>query len=190
MAVTLTQTANPSGTASSSGITSYTVDIGTPTGDRTLWIAATSGTTTVAGQPTALTVDFGSGPVSATKATTGPTLGDMSAEVFYIAAPTASSTSTSATVSVTWSGAVLGTGNQIAVYKATGASTTPQAAGGNTSTDMDASTPLTSGSLSVNPGGIIFITAAGSADTSTHTVGGATADINADNGHVSFCNGY
>ena len=47
---------------------------------------------------------------------------------------------------------------------------------------MDASTPLTSGTLNFCFRQSAFCDVGGAADTSTHTVTGATADLNADAG--------
>ena len=91
-----------------------------------------------------------------------------------------------ATVAVTFSGLATATENEIAVYKLTGASTTLNTQGNNTSTDMDASTPLTSGTQNVTAGNLLFVVAGGAADTSTHTVTNATADLNADAGDFRF----
>lgn len=171
MAVAITRTADPAGVASSGGVTSYTSQsIGTAAVGRYVYVLVTAGT---ASDPTACTI----GGVSATAGTLA-SFGSMRARLFSLRVDTG----TTADIAVTWSSAVTSTQNHITVVSVTGHDATKDAGGTNTSTDMDASAPLTTGSKTIASGGGFLGVAACAVDTVGKTWANATEDLDEDAG--------
>ena len=153
MAVTFTKTATLATSAvDTTFVASGTVDVGTIAGDRTIWIAV-GGEPGTPATPTSVTL----GGIAATAASSYSQQGSCTTRLFYIPFPTATSSSTTATLAVTWTGVVAAASNTVSVYKATGASTTPVTAGNFASTDMDATNPLVTASLGVTSGNLLFV---------------------------------
>lgn len=181
MAVTITQTANPNGVAASSTIATYTdISIGEAASNRI--IAVVVGTELANSTPSVCTIDSGGGAVSMTAGTTG-TFGNMFARIFYLLVPTG----TTATIAVKFSNVSPGaTANHIAVYRILDALTTLSAEGGDGSTDMDASDPLTTNGVTIAEGGGFIAVAAGATDNKTKTWANATEDLDIDAGTFQF----
>lgn len=178
-AAVINQTANPAGVAAVSTVATYAgVSIGAEAADRI--VAVVVGTELSASTPSAATIDYGSGDVAMTAGTTG-NQGIMYARIFYLAVPTG----TTATIKVTFSSVSPGsTANHIAVYSITGASGT--FSNGDASTDMDATDPLTTGSITIPTNGGFIAISAGATDTVAKTWANATETIDDDVGTFRF----
>lgn len=177
MAVAITQTANPAGVATSSSVATYSgVSTGTASADRVIVVAMGKEVAGVVIQ--SATIDGN----AMTFHTGSSTFGSVSAAVCWRAWPTG----TTADIAVTFNGAAADTENHIAVYAITGAKFPPKSSGGNTSTDMDASTPLTTGSITIPTNGGFIACAVGATDTVAKTWANATVDIEADAGVFRF----
>ncbi len=175
MAVAITQTANPAGAGSTANIVTHTAAaIGTASLDRIVVVAIGKEVVTVT--PTAVTI----GGVTAALIN-GNTFGSMGAWLYFAPVPTG----TTADILVTWSGAVTNIQNHIAVYAITDAAG-PPSSGSSTSTDMDATSPLTTGSTTIPASGGMLAVAVGAADTVTKTWANLTEDITADAGDFRF----
>src|SRR5678816_1587429 len=90
-------------------------------------------------------------------------------------------TGTTATIAVTWTGAANILETQITVYEVTGASYFSASHGNATSTDMDASSPL-SLAIVVPSNGAALAVAAGATDTAGKTWANITEDRDDDVG--------
>lgn len=176
MAVAITQTANPAGVATSSGVATYSgVSIGTESPDRV--IVVTIGKEEATGfTPSSVTIDG-----QLMRFQNGTTFGNMGAWIYWRPWPTG----TTADIAVDWGGVVAGTANHIAVYAVTDAAF-PCGSGTNTSTDMDATAPLTTGSLTIPTNGGLLAVAVGAADGTQKTWANAGEDIDADAGDFRF----
>lgn len=98
-----------------------------------------------------ITIDDGSGSgVRSMTLIGGTTFGNVGAWMYRASVDDASST---ATFVLNWSGAVSATNSQIAVYALSDAAAPQSYSGTNTSTDMDATVPLTTGSTVIATGG-------------------------------------
>lgn len=181
MAVAISQTANPAGVSASGNISTYSsVAIGTASTDRI--IAVVVGTELASSTPSACTIDSGGGDVAMTAGTTG-NFGAMFARIFYLNVKTG----TTATIKVTYSSTnPLNTENHIAVYAVTGAYTILSAEGGDGSSDMDVTDPLTTGSTTIPTSGGMIAIAAGASDTDAKAWSNLTEDIDADAGTFRF----
>jgi hypothetical protein len=112
------------------------------------------------------------------------------ARLFWLPVPTG----TTATFAITWSGATAVATTHYATYdvKAAGlsAALAPSVQNVNTSTDMDVTTPLTTGSQTIATGGAFLAVAVGAATTtktwSQSTGSGIAADINTTTTNFGF----
>lgn len=179
MAVSITQTANPAGVAASSNVATYSSQsIGTEADDRIILVCV--GTELTGSTPSSCTIDFGSGDTAMTSATLG-TLGALRTQIFRLHVPTG----TTATIKVTYSSTNPNTAqNHIAIYSVTGANVV--SVGADTSADMDASDPLTTGSTTIPTGGGMLALVASLVDTDAKTWSNLTEDIDEDAGNFRF----
>src|SRR5512139_342564 len=178
MAVAIVQTADVAGVLAVSNICTYTnVAIGTASVDRIVVVCCGIESASI---PQSATIGG-----AAMSATPNGNFGSMSSMLFYKAVPAG----TTATIAITFSGAVAAAENHITVYAVTGAAVTPLVVGaGNGSTDMDSSAALTTGALTVPTGGGIIACAVGATNTTTMTwSANVAADINASHlGNYTF----
>jgi hypothetical protein len=180
VAVDITQTANPAGVTAVSSVTTYSAaSTGTAAPDRTIVVLIGKEVATVTAS--SATINDGSGVKSMTSIG-GTTFGNMGAWIYRAFCPTG----TSADIAITWSGAITNVQNHIAVYAITDAVTPPSFNGTNTSTDMDATAPLTTGSTTIATGGGMIAVAVGAADAVAKTWANLTEDIDADAGDFRF----
>lgn len=179
MAVSITQTANPAGVTATSNVATYSsVSIGTAHPDRIVVVLV--GTELASSTPSACTIDYGSGATAMTAGTLG-NLGGMFARTFRLAVPTG----TTATIKVTYSATnPSNVQNHIAVYSVVDG--VFSSAGGDGSTDMDVTDPLTTGAITIPTGGGFIAVAVGATDTVAKTWANATEDIDADVGNLRF----
>jgi hypothetical protein len=91
-------------------------------------------------------------------------------------------TATTVTIAVTWSGAVTAVQNHITLYVLTDAQGTPSSSGTDTSTDMDATDPITTGSRTIPTGGGMLACASCATDTVVKAWANLTEDLDADAG--------
>ncbi len=175
----ITQTANPAGVSASSNIASYSgVSIGTAASNRIIVVLVA--TELAASTPSGCTIDYGGGDTAMT-AGTGGNLGAVYAKTYRLLVPTG----TTATIKVTYSATnPTSVQNHIAVYSVLDANYT--SAGGDGSTDMDATDPLTTGAITIATGGVFVAVAAGAADTAAKTWANATEDLDVDAGGFRF----
>lgn len=174
MPVVITQTADPAGVAASSNVATYSsVSIGTASTNRVVALVVTSELTSAS--PDSATIDYGSGAVAMSASTLG-NFGAVYARVFYARAPTG----TTATFAVTFGASPGSTANHVSVYSITDG--VVSASGGNDSTDMDATAPLTTGSITIASNGGFLAVAAGATDTVAKTWANATEDLDIDAG--------
>lgn len=177
MAVAITQTANPAGVAASSTIATYTAaSIGTAASDRIVVVVV--GTELAAANPSACTIDG-----TAMTAASGGDFAAVQTQIFYKFWPTGTTADIAVTYSATSPGAAA---NHIAVYSVTGATDTLNSSGNDGSSDMDATDPLTTGSITIPTNGGFIAVAAGAADTVAKTWANATEDIDDDAGTFRF----
>lgn len=176
MAVVITRTANPAGANSASGITTYaTQAIGAASADRV--VAVCIGKEHATAVVSSVTIDFGGGDV-AMRLANGTTFAAMGAHIYWLGVPTG----TTATFKVTWSAAVLAAENNIAIYTVTDGAAPPLSSGSDTSTDMDATDPLTTGSITIPTNGGVLAVAAGATDGTAKTWANITEDLDIDAG--------
>ena len=176
MPVAITQTADPAGVAASSTIATYTgASIGTADNNRVVVVLV--GTELAAANASACTID-------GVAMNRGSTLGDfaaMQADCFWLHWPSGTTAEFKVTFSAT---SPDGTQNHIAVYKVTGG--VFSASGGDDSTDMDTTSPLTTGSITIASNGGFIAVAAGAADAVAKTWANATEDLDVDAGGFRF----
>lgn len=179
MAVSITQTANPAGVSATSNVATYSsVSIGTAASNRIIVVLV--GTELASSTPSGCTIDYGGGDTAMNAGTLG-NFGAVYARAYQLLVPTG----TTATIKVTYSSTnPTSTQNHIAVYSVTGAGSITT--GGNGSTDMDATSPLTTGSNTIPTDGGFIAIAAGATDTVAKTWTNATEDIDADAGAFRF----
>lgn len=174
MAVAITQTANPAGVSASSNVATYSgVSIGTAASNRIVVVVV--GTELASATINSVTL-------GGTTMNNG-TQGNFSAvytRTFYLAYPTG----TTADVVVTFGANASSTQNHIAVYSVTDAEVI--ATNGWGSTDMDATAPLTTASITIPTNGGFLAVAAGATDTVGKTWANATEDIDEDAGAFRF----
>lgn len=179
MAVTITQRANPAGVSASSNVSTYSsVSIGEVTPNRIVVVLVA--TELSSSTPSGCTIDYGSGDTAMT-AGTGGNFGAVYAQTYRLLVPTG----TTATIKVTYSSTnPTNVQNHIAVYTVTDA--VYASAGGDGSTDMDSTDPLTTGSTTIASGGGFIAVAAGATDTVAKTWANATKDLDVDAGGFRF----
>jgi hypothetical protein len=174
MAVVITRTAYPSGVSSSSNVATYSsVAIGDAAANRIVVVVV--GCEVTSGTINSCTINYGSGATAMT-AGTSATQGVVNARTFYLAVPTG----TTATIAVTYGANPTNTQNRIAVYTVLGG--VFSSAGGNNSTDMDATAPLTTGSTTIASGGGMIAVAVGASDSGAKTWANLTEDLDEDAG--------
>lgn len=181
MAVSITQTANPAGVSASSNVATYSaVSIGAAVPNRIVVVAVAS---ELASTPIdSCTIDYGSGDTAMTSAAgLAGNFGAVYARLFWLLVPTG----TTATIKVTFgTNSPSNTQNHIAVYRVLDA---VYSSGGNDgSTDMDATDPLTTGSITIPSGGGFIAVAGGATDGTGKTWANASEDIDADAGALRF----
>jgi len=177
MAVAISQTANPAGVAASSNVATYSgVSIGAAAEDRIIVVHVTSELATSG--PSSVTIDYGDGrgALAMTPGSAG-NFGNIFTRSYRRVVPTG----TTADIVVTYNANPGSTENHISVYRVVGANPVPTA-GGNSSTDMDATAPLTTGSITIATNGGFLAVAAGATDTVAKTWADATEDIDDDVG--------
>lgn len=175
MAVAIAQTANPAGVADTANVTTYSgASIGTASQDRIVVVLIGKEVATV----TVSSVTIGGVPAALAN---GTTFGSMGAWIYYRSYPDG----TTADIAVTWSGAITAVQNHIAVYAVTDGAA-PPTSGVNTSTDMDATAPLTTGSTTIATGGGMIAVAVGATDTVAKTWANLTETIDDDAGDFRF----
>lgn len=183
--VAITQTANPAGVNAVSNVATYSsVSIGTATSDRIVVVTVASEQTGVT--PTSCTIDYGTGDTAMTAGTLA-SFGAQAAQTFRLAVPTG----TTATIKVTFTGgSPIASRNKIAVYRVTGADSSAVTAGADTSTDMDATDPLTTGVNTIVTSGGFLAVVSGATDTDAKTWANATEDIDEDAGVFRFTTAF
>lgn len=175
MAVSISRTADPAGVSASGNVATYSSQsIGTAAEDRIIFLVV--GTELASASPNSATIDYGTGAVAMTAGSQG-NLGAVYSRIFYAKAPTG----TTADFAVTFGANPNNTQNHVSVYSVVGASFS-LTAGQNASTDMDATAPLTTGSITIPSNGGFIATAAGATDTVAKTWANATEDLDADVG--------
>lgn len=178
MAVGITRTADPAGVAHSSNVTTYsTQSIGAASVDRVVALVVTKEVATVV--LNSVTCNSGGGAV-AMRLADGNTFGSMGAWLYWLNVPSG----TTADFALTWSGAILAAENHIFVYAITDAAFPPKSTGNNTSTDMDVTAPLTTGSITIPANGGFLAGASGATDAAAgnKTWANATEDRDVDAG--------
>lgn len=168
--VTITRTANPTPSGSGTSRTYSSQSIGDASADRIVClIVACKGSGTI----NSATIDYGTGASAMSATTQGTGDGSMLCKLFYLAAPTG----TTATFVITFSGFVSTGQDWIAVYSVTGANATPAASGSDGSADMDATDPLTTGSVTIPARGGFLAGAISDDETTNITWANATEDL-------------
>ncbi len=183
MAVAITRTDNPAAVNASSFVATYSsANIGTASDDRV--IVVTVGTDLASSTPSACTIDFGSGD-STMNIGTSASLGNVRARMFYLHVPTG----TTATIKVTFSStSPTSSEHKIAIYAVTGANLLSQ--GVDTSTDMDATDPLTTGSTVIPTNGGMLAVVAGATQSDAKTWANLTEDIDTNAGALRFTTAF
>jgi hypothetical protein len=180
MAVAIAQTANPAGVSTSSGVATYSgVGTGTASPDRVIVVAIAKEVATVV--PTGVTIDG-----NAMTLINGTTFGNQGAWLYRRSWPLG----TTADIAVTWDGAATNVQNHIAVYAVTDAKFPVLSSGVNTSTDMDSTVPLTTGSITIPANGGFLAVVSGQIDTVAKTWANATEDLDADVGDFRFTTAF
>jgi hypothetical protein len=127
------------------------------------------------------TIDYGTGAQAMT-AGVSATNAPVKIHQFYLPAPTG----TTATFVISFTMSKANTSSVIhyvSVYKVTGCSSTPASTGSDTSSDMDASDPLTTGSITIPTNGGFLAVVGGSIETDAKTWANATEDLDLDGGN-------
>jgi hypothetical protein len=175
MAVTITRTANPAGVSASANVATYTAaSIGTAAPNRIVVVVVASerASTPIA----SCTIDG-----NAMTAGTAGNFGAVYARCFYLLYPTG----TTANIAVTFTtNSPTSTQNHIAVYTVTDG--VFSSSGGDGSTDMDATDPLTTGSTTIGTGGGMIAVAGGASDTTAKSWTNLTEDLDVDAGALRF----
>lgn len=177
MAVGIAQTANPAGASAASNQSTYSgVSIGTASNDRVVLVV-------VGGEIASFAVASVTIDDIAMQGGTQATFGSMGAYLAWKSWPTG----TTATIVINWTSInPTNVQNHIAVYAITDAKFPPAVTSSSTSTDMDASSPLTTGSQTIPTNGGFLAVAVGATDTVAKTWANATVDIEADAGDFRF----
>lgn len=164
--------ANPTAAASASPTATWSsVAIGTASANRMVIATITWEANTRT--PTGLTIDYGSGATAMNMVGSGQA-GQSGARIFWLKVPTG----TSATFVVTFDNNV-GSQVKLLVYYATNANASLNGSGNDDSLDMDATDPLTTGSVTIPANGGIFLVACGGTDTNAKTWANANEQFDA-----------
>lgn len=177
MAVAISRTADPAGAGTGTTITYSAASIGTAEDDRIVVVCV--GTELTSGTPSSATLNYGAGAI-AMNATSLASFGVMGARIFWLPAPTG----TTADIAVTFGASQAATTQHLCVYRVVGAAV--ESSGVNTSTDMDSTAPLTTGSLTIRGSGGFIGIAVGATDAVGKTWANATEDLDEDAGSFQF----
>lgn len=173
MSVGISRTADPAGAGTGTTITYSDVAIGVAQEDRIVVVCV--GTELTSGSPSSATLD---GVVM--NSTSLASFGAMGSRIFWLPKPLG----TTADIAITFGASQGATTHHLCVYRVVGA--TIENSGINTSTDMDANAPLTTGALTIRGSGGFIAIAACAADTVAKTWANATEDLDADVGTFRF----
>jgi len=175
VAVGITQTANPAGVGTSGNVATYSgVSVGTASADRVIAV--------LIGIEEAVTISGVTIGGVAMQLASQSYFTEMGAGIFWAPFPTG----TTADVAVTLSGPADSSQNHIAVYALTDAAFPPQTVGSDSSSDMDTTDPLTTGSVTIPTNGGFIAIAAGARAPDAKTWANATGDIDASVGEHRF----
>lgn len=180
MAVAITRTANPAGASHSGGVVTYAgASIGAEAADRIVVVCISSED---GDEPSGVTI---AGNAATKAAGTVLATTTLDAYIYYLAVPTG----TTADIVIS-SFTASSTDNHIAVYSVTGAAS-PPTAGTDTSEDMDATDPLTTGSTTIAAdGGMLAIAACGTSTSTSKTWANLTEDIEVATGAHCFTTAF
>ena len=177
MAVAITRTADPAGVTHSANVTTYSAQsVGAAAPDRLVVVCIGKEVATVTVSSVTITDDVGTRAMASIG---GTTFGNNGAWMYR---SPVSFTATTIDIAVTWSGAITNIQNHITIYVLTDAMAPPSSSGTNTSTDMDATAPLTTGSRTINTNGGMLACASCATDTVAKTWANLTEDLDADAG--------
>jgi hypothetical protein len=185
MAVAISRTANPAGVPDDGTVDHVTlysgVAIGATASDRMIVVAIGKEAGAVGTVfPFSAALDVGGVVYDLVQIGSSAEFGAMGAYLWRTQAFVTAGTT--ADLYVAWAAAVTAVQNNVAVYRITGAALTPSSQGVNTSTDMDATAPLTTGSRTIAADGGMLAVAAGSSDTNAKTWAQLTEDLDVDAG--------
>lgn len=176
--VVITNTATPGNATPSGAVSTYnSISIGAAAADRIVVLNCVQegGALFTANSAT---IDFGTGPVSMTACQNSESFGVQSTRQFWALAPTG----TTATFVITYSSTHTAANASISVYRVVGSySTGPIAAGGDSTTDVDATDPLTV-TVDIPYGGAFLAVAESPTETDAKTWSGASEDLDYDAG--------
>lgn len=178
-AVTITRTADPAGVNSVTTTTTYSgVAIGNAETGRVVVVAIGKEVATIT--VSSVTINNGAPNVAQTMTqAAAATFGNQGAWLYYLPLDGG----TTADIVITWSGTgPTNVQNHISVYTIYNGRFPPRVASTNTSTDMDVSTPLTTGSQTINTNGGALACASCGTDTVAKTWANITADLDSDVG--------
>ena len=180
MAVAVTRTDNVAGVNPSSNVSTHSaVAIGTGnTTNRKVVICVTKEVATTV--LSSATIDYGSGDVSMS-AVIGNAFGSNGAYICHLNMP-AGTSATTATIKLTWSSTITSADYKMAVYTAVSAASALASSGNDTSSDIDANDPLTTGSSTIPSNGALIACASCATDTTTKTWANITGDLTEDAG--------
>jgi len=170
LAVSITRTADPAGVAAANTATYTAVSTGTAAADRIVAIAITWEANV---NLTSVTIDSGGGDVDMNLAVNVRFSTTMGAAIAYKHVPIG----TTATVKVTFSGSVASTANHIGVYRVIGADVPHESTASATSTDMDATSPLTVSVTIPTNGAGLAVASGATAGTTLKTWTSFTEDL-------------
>lgn len=173
MAVAISRTADPAGAGSGTTITYSGVSIGAAEDSRIVVVCV--GTELNSGTPSSATLNG-----AAMNSTALASFGAMGARIFWLPAPSG----TTADIAVTFGASQGATTQHLCVYRVVGAAV--ESTGTNTSTDMDSTAPLTTGSLTIRSSGGFIGIAVGATDAVGKTWANATEDLDEDAGTFQF----
>jgi hypothetical protein len=185
VAVAISRTANPAGVADDGTVDHVTlysgVAIGATATDRMIVVAIGKEAGAVGTVfPFSAALDVGGTVYDLVQIGSSAEFGAMGAYLWRTQAFVTAGTT--ADLYVGWAAAVTAVQNNVAVYRITGAALTPSSQGVNTSTDMDATVPLTTGSRTIATDGGMLAVAVGSSDTNAKTWAQLTEDLDVDAG--------
>lgn len=182
-AVTISRNAaDPAGvTADGSNVTSYAT-IATGTADPTRVGVAVIGKEVATVVVNSVTIDDGTGARPMIPSGTIATLGNQGVWMYFLPIPSG----TAATVAITWSGAITNVQNHMTLYTVSNGAFPPRVSGGATSTDMDTTAPLTTGTQTINTNGGMIAGASCATDTVAKTWANTTEDLDVDAGDLRW----
>ena len=177
MAVAITRTANPAGATAVSNVTTYSAQsVGSAAKGRLVVVCIGKEVATVTLSSVTIADDVGTRSMTSIG---GTTFGNNGAWMY--SAPV-SDTATTVTIAATWSGAITNVQNHITIYVLTDAAAPPSSSGTDTSTDMDVSDPLTTGSRTIPTDGGMLAAASCATDTVVKAWANLTEDLDEDAG--------